>query len=245
MNDLLKRLRDVGKRVPGASHLARTLRSARKYVRHVPHIWRGGADIFGGYYRSNHWNSEESRSGQGSSLAATEMLRGSLRELLRQLNVRSVLDVPCGDFNWFQHVDLGDIEYTGADVVRELVAENARLHARPGRRFLHADATKQTLPRADLVFCRDLFVHLPYSAIWHVLANLRASKSTYLLTTTFPDRTANANIITGMWRPLNLERAPFHFPPPMQLLEEQTFGPDLRKCMGLWRLAELPTAPRS
>ena len=243
MSDLLKRLRDAGKRVPGAVGLVRTLRSARKYARHVRHIWRGSADIFGSYYRSNRWSSDESRSGQGSSLAATEALRANLGTLLQELKVRSVLDVPCGDFHWFQHVELGDIAYTGADVVGEMVAENTRRYARPGRRFLHADATQQPLPTADLVFCRDLFVHLPYSAIWQVLANLKASKSTYLLTTTFPDRTANANIITGMWRPLNLERAPFHFPPPLRLLEEQTFGPDLRKCMGLWRLAEIPATP--
>ena len=105
-------------------------RVLRKYVRHIPHLWRSYDEIFSSYYRSNRWNDKESRSGSGSSLEATEKLRAALPPLLADLRVRSIVDVPCGDFHWMKHVELGSIGYTGVDVVATIVAENNRLYAR-------------------------------------------------------------------------------------------------------------------
>ena len=45
----------------------------------------------------------------------------------------SLLDAPCGDFNWMRHVPLGGVSYTGADVVPELIARNRRDYGRDGR----------------------------------------------------------------------------------------------------------------
>src|SRR5580765_5333146 len=73
--------------------------------------------IFSGIYLNNSWSNPESVSGRGSTLAHTEMIRKTLPDLLAHLHARSLLDAPCGDFNWMQYVDLGGIQYTGADVV--------------------------------------------------------------------------------------------------------------------------------
>src|SRR4051812_19402296 len=66
--------------------------------------------IFSGIYRNNSWGDPESVSGRGSTLARTEVMRKTLPILLANVRAKSLLDAPCGDFNWMQHVDLGGVE---------------------------------------------------------------------------------------------------------------------------------------
>ena len=67
-------------------------------------------EVFTKYYEDQLWGSEESVSGCGSTIANTEELRTTLPQLLADLNVSTLLDVPCGDFNWMSKVDLGSID---------------------------------------------------------------------------------------------------------------------------------------
>src|SRR5207302_8241115 len=57
-------------------------------------------------YSTNLWSDPETRSGVGSSLDSTRALRAELPKAMRSLSARTLLDVPCGDFSWMQHVDL-------------------------------------------------------------------------------------------------------------------------------------------
>jgi hypothetical protein len=36
-------------------------------------------------------------------------------------DVKSLLDIPCGDFHWMRRVNLQGLSYVGADIVRELI----------------------------------------------------------------------------------------------------------------------------
>ncbi len=202
------------------------------------------ADIFREYVRINKWGDKESVSGKGSNLKSTEQLRQLLPKLLTDLSVRSMLDVPCGDFNWMAHVDLAGIDYLGGDIVPELIARNRGLHSREAVRFEVIDLIQGPLPKSDLVFCRDCLVHLSHNHIAAALANIRASGSTYLLTTIYPG-SPNDDIYTGEWRPLDLTRAPFHLPAPMRMIAEgQDWlpGQAKEKMLGLWRITDLPSA---
>ena len=196
------------------------------------------AERFDQIARINLWGCASSRSGLGSELAATGRLRAALPSFLARHNVRSLLDVPCGDFGWLSRVDLS-IPYTGADIVPSLVEENERRYGeRPtGRRFLKLDLTKDALPRADLVLCRDGLVHLSFANIGRAIDNIRASGARYLLTTTFLDHEVNRDIEDGDWRMLNLEREPFNLPPPIDVLIEgctEGDGAYTDKALGLW-----------
>jgi hypothetical protein len=199
------------------------------------------AERFDQIARTNLWGAG-SRSGLGSELAATAHLRAALPSFLARHEVRSILDVPCGNFGWLSIVDLG-VSYTGADIVASLVAENERRFGGPrsGRRFLALDLTKDALPRADLVLCRDCFVHLSFDNVRRALANIRASGAKYLLTTTFLEHEVNTDIEDGDWRMLNLERAPFNLPPPVDVIVEgctEGDGAYADKALGLWECRE-------
>jgi SAM-dependent methyltransferase len=203
--------------------------------------------VFGGIFRRNEWGDAESVSGPGSTRARGADFTAELVALLRRLETRTLLDAPCGDFNWIAEAADAVERYVGVDVVPELVERNRRHHPAGGRSFVLADISRDALPAADVVLCRDCLVHFSDRDVWATLANFRRSGSRYLLTTTFVARGANADIRTGSWRPLDLQAAPFRFPPPLEVVDERcthTGGIFRDKRLGLWELASLPPGPR-
>jgi len=197
-------------------------------------------DAFRHAYLANLWGGAESPSGPGSGLEQTAELARAIPELCRRLGIRTLLDLPCGDGHWMGGVALPGVRYLGADLLREVVARAAARS--PGREFLELDLTASPLPRADLLLCRDCMVHLSFADNARALENLRRSGITWLLATTFPDEPVNLDIVTGDWRPLNLELPPFDFPPPRELLREgctEQAGRFADKSLGLWRVEVL------
>jgi SAM-dependent methyltransferase len=199
---------------------------------------------FARIYQTNLWFDAESRSGTGSSLEATAQLRAFLPPLLRHLNTRRLLDVPCGDFNWMSHVDLSGIDYIGGDIVEPMIEANHERYGSPARRFMKVDLISGLLPQADVILCRDCLVHFSFANIIAAFRTIKASGARYLLTTTFPDRQVNKDIVDGDWRPLNLERAPFLLPAPQSVLLEdctEEGGAYADKALAVWGVSDLPT----
>lgn len=171
-------------------------------------------DRFTKIYTSNHWNSEESRSGEGSTLENTANLRAALPGIFEKYGVETVLDAPCGDFNWMKYVvEDTQISYIGGDIVRPLIEDNQARYGGEKTSFQHIDLTKDTLPDVDLLICRDCLFHLSYKDIAAVLANVLASNIPLLLTTTNigvdGPRAENRDISTGDMRPIDLFSPPF------------------------------------
>jgi hypothetical protein len=193
-------------------------------------------------FETNLWGSEESRSGVGSAIAETEMLRNQLPLLLRNIGARSVLDVPCGDFRWLSEVALG-VPYIGADIVEELVRANTDAFGSEERRFVCLDLTRDVLPKAGVVLCRDCLVHLSNTNIQLALANVKRSGAAFLLMTNFLRLDHNDDIEDGDWRPLNFQLPPFALGAPERIIVEQcreAEGAYADKSLCLWRVPDLP-----
>ncbi len=202
--------------------------------------------IFRDIYRRHHWSGSESASGAGASPDQTRELRRSLPALLSELGVATMLDLPCGDYGWMRTIELPLARYIGADLLPEIVEPLAAALGDGRREFRVLDLTRDRLPPADLLFCRDCLVHLSYADIRRALENAVRSDIPHILTTTFPDCEANEDIVTGDWRVLDLERAPFHLPAPMRILNEgctEGRGVFADKSLGLWRTADLRDLP--
>ena len=201
-------------------------------------------DIFTDIFHGNKFGGTESVSGIGSGLSECRIIIEMLPILLQEMNVASILDIPCGDFNWMNRVNLGKISYIGADIVKILIQKNRKKYSKESRRFLHLDIITDPLPKVDLVFCRDLFVHFCFKDIFKSLHNIIKSKSLYLLTTTFPSKKVNNDILTGRWRTLNLEIFPFHFPKPLKMVNEEYEDDRFKdKSLGLWKIADISRTP--
>src|SRR5947207_15489029 len=67
--------------------------------------------VFTRIYRDGAWGGKESISGPGSDSSQTHVIIEALPRLLDELSIETMLDVPCGDWNWMQAVDLRGIRY--------------------------------------------------------------------------------------------------------------------------------------
>ncbi|MCS3729730.1 class I SAM-dependent methyltransferase [Bradyrhizobium betae] len=172
--------------------------------------------------QTNLWGAASSVSGLGSEDPATAAIREALPALLRDLGARSLLDAPCGDAGWIGGARF-DVDYTGVDIVPTLIETNRRrvVDGALSGRFLVADITRDALPRADVVLCRDCLVHLSFDNIARAVARFADSGARFLLVTTFPEWDANRDCEDGDWRALNMERAPFNWPAPRALINER------------------------
>jgi len=197
--------------------------------------------IFSDIYRGNKWGGVDSVSGTGSDMFQTRVVRNGLPAVCRCFDVHAMLDIPCGDFHWMKHVDLDGIDYTGADIVADLILGNGQYEASKVH-FCILNLIDDKLPKIDLVFCRDCLVHLSFRDTFRALHNICDSGSIYLLTTTFTSLPHNRDIATGQWRTLNLEAPPFSFPPPLKTINEQCTEGDgafSDKSLGLWRVEDI------
>ena len=147
-----------------------------------------------------------------------------------------------------------DLNYIGADCNSELIETNKSRYS--GVDFRVIDILNDEIPSADLVICRDLFIHFTFEETKAALANIKASGSKYLLTTTFSwrafapkDNVKPAKDAPAPWTRLNLFMEPFNMPPCLDFIIEfnrETDNPDPDKnygfgdkILGLWECSAL------
>jgi SAM-dependent methyltransferase len=200
-------------------------------------------DIFTNIYNTHHWASRVSLSGAGSDLEETVVIRTELPRLIKSLGIKTMLDSPCGDFNWMKELDL-PVQYTGMDVVHDMISLNNHLYGSEKVQFIFGDIVTDEIPKVDLILCRDCLAHLPFADIKAVIRRFKESGSTYLMATTFTECRSNQDGAVGGYRPINLQIGPFDLPAPKSFIDEQTqadwvkSGPDKKK-LGVWNLQQL------
>jgi hypothetical protein len=186
-------------------------------------------------YRKRYWKDSESASGPGSNLRNTEEIRKALPHIVKDLKIKSILDIPCGDYYWMKLLNLEVDYYIGADIVEDIINNNLLKFERQNIRFQKLDIRTNNLPKTDLILCRDLFVHFSFSDIQKSLYNLSKTGKAYLLMTNYSSVEKNVDIVTGKWRPINFQLSPFNFPAPILLINENdSQNPD--KSLALWTI---------
>lgn len=192
-------------------------------------------EVFSSIWKDNFWGDQETRSGDGSSLATTSGLREELPKLFEFLNIRILADGGCGDVNWMQELT-GKLQlYLGYDIVPELIADlRQRFRTRANCFFSIADMVVDALPEVDAILCRDSLTHLPLDGALMALRLMRQSNSTYFLATTHRVG-RNTYVNNGGWYTMDLTAAPFNLPPPSLMIAEGG-----TKTLGVWRISDLP-----
>lgn len=169
--------------------------------------------------------------GPGSTLEYTEYLRKNLPAFLKKHGIRSMLDLPCGDYSWMSRVSHG-IDYIGADIVDSLI-NNARKQY-PGVDFRVLDITEDKLPKVDLLFCRDCLLHLSFKDIDRALLNIANSDIKYVLMSNWYEFTENnRDIENGKYRLINFLDKPYSFGEPIDSINDYIAGFPERKML-LW-----------
>ena len=202
----------------------------------------------------------ESKSGPGSTMEETDIIRQQIKQLVKDKEIKSVVDVPCGDFNWMKDIVYNFEKYTGCDIVPEMIQDNQKF-ANSIISFKELDLTQDgiEIPEGDLLIVRDVLGHLTLDGGQKAIANILKSKCKYLLTTTWyslndPNYThenrdntvtveANWDRGAAAFYPVCLHSAPFNFPKPEFYIEEKPkvdgYDNGVRKGLAFYELDKL------
>lgn len=197
--------------------------------------------VFTNIYKQKAWGGV-SVSGPGSDLVQTSQLRVGLTNLIKDYNIKTILDAPCGDFYWMKEMYLANVEYVGGDIVSEIIMFNSMNHSKRNIKFKKLDIVNDELLSVDLMFTRDCLVHFSFDMISKFLHNLKRSNIKYFASTSFISRTKNQDINVGEWRPLNLLQSPFNLPNPIRVINEgctENGGQFYDKSICLWEVANI------
>ena len=172
-------------------------------------------------YLSNHWQNyfkldlQKSRSGPGSNLNYTSDMSKELEKFFVEKNIKTILDIGCGDFIWmnlllnkYYNYD----KYLGLDIVDELIKNNNLKYSNDKISFKTFDLVKDEIPKGfDIILIRDVFIHLKNEQIVNFLNLLKNLDIKFFGVTSTPSLKKNNELkAVGRYRDINIEIEPFN-----------------------------------
>lgn len=205
-------------------------------------LYRSNIEIFNDIYENKYWQIKNtSLSGSGSDYMNTKQYSKKLSILLKKFKIKSIFDVPCGDFLWIKKFlrENKKIEYLGGDISTTIISQLKNNHK--GYKFINFDLiNSKNFPRTDLIHIRDCFIHFSNFDIKKALKNLKLNcKSKYILISSHKSFfLKNYNIKTGDFRIIDLRKKPFNLNNPLYKIKDYRFG-QFPKFVFLWKLKDL------
>ena len=186
--------------------------------------------VFNSIYKSNHWNkskkfdSNQSYSGPGSvaNSIQTNNLILELQKFFKENDIKNILDAPCGDCAWIKKIFETDINYTGIDIVEDLINQNKlTFNSNLNIKFYCEDLTEyKNFNNYDFILLRDFFIHLPLKMINKILKNLKNSNCRFFAFNNYESANINKEISIGQHRKINLLKDPFNLGLPYYKIQE-------------------------
>lgn len=167
----------------------------------------------------------------GSSMEYTAKLRKELPVIFKKHNIQSIFDAGCNDCSWISTL-IDNLEYHGGDASINMITD-LKIR-RPDLKVSHHDVTTDPLPMVDLLFIKDVTIHINYADKKKVIQNWLASNITWLMVTHDEHENDNLdfNYADGFpFAQVNWELAPWNFPKPTDVIYE--IG-SAGRCMALW-----------
>lgn len=174
--------------------------------------------------------------GWGSSEPHTQLVRKELVNILSSYEVTTMNDAGCGDLAWMSTLDLSGVDYVGYDVHERETWPELR---EKGYRLEVRDIKADDLRPADLLICRDVFIHLPNDMILSALEQFRKCCRLLLTTSYISDPTLERGAFSNyeridapslMHAKLDLTLEPFGLGAPLERVPEDSPN----KYLGLW-----------
>jgi len=178
--------------------------------------------VFKLIYKTNHWNKYNSIDKQNLLVSGPGSIPGSkqtknvianLHDFIRKNNIKTMLDMPCGDFSWMQDLIKlnNNIVYTGYDIVDEIVQINNKKYSSSNIKFIQRDIVNEfNFDGFDLVFIRDFFIHISNNEIIKVINSIKNSKIKFFACLSHNNELKNKDIAIGQHRRINLLISPFN-----------------------------------
>lgn len=192
------------------------------------------SDYFKKVFINNVWSSNESISGPGSEINSPLVINCiqciinfiNKSVFLKDKELLVLADIPCGDLNWINillqeillKTNIKNIHYYAYDIVEE-IKEKFELIPKINNvtySFKVFNAIDEIPIKADIILCKEMFIHLSFLHINKCLQNFKLSESTYLICSD-SDNIENKDIqycCYGECRHVSLLLEPFNLPNP-------------------------------
>jgi len=175
-------------------------------------------------YKDNYlnWWHPDSKSGEGTVKQAERRI-GIINDIVKEYDIKTVMDIGCGDLYWATRLDFRNItRYAGLDVSSECVAQNLYKETKilemyqcditnpeDNRRFHFARTFTHRQKGWDLVLLFDILNHCIQSEIEEIISFLKKADVKYVLTNNFSlkrmewenNEFENTPEETGIWWP--------------------------------------------
>ena len=171
-------------------------------------------EVFTDIYDRKVWGINSDLRGSSGPGSHPEYVKPYVRYVTRFLerkDIKSVVDVGCGDFQFARNMDWSKVNYTGIDCVKSVIDFNRRHFATDNVNFLHAELSDyDTLPNADLYIVKDVLQHLNNDTVTAFLDHLvQTKKAKYILVTNCcHQRYDDQDTDVGQTRPLHTMFSP-------------------------------------
>lgn len=184
-------------------------------------------DIFNSIYENSIWHDPlvevvvKASSGPGSNPKHAKEWTGLVNSFIKNNNIRSILDIGCGDWQLGKQLNLDNINYIGTDV-SSFIIKQIKPYETNNIKFIEADAISMDFPKVDLIILKDVLQHLPIDSIktivdkvinsgskYALISNLFSTKKWYLPFS--KDDEVNIDIEPGDCTALDLKTDPFNY----------------------------------
>lgn len=192
--------------------------------------------LFTKFYNKNTVPDDQDRG--ASSTQGTGHVRDQLINLAGKYQIHSMFDSGCNDGTWASRLG-NEIQYQGGDISLSMISQAWSNY--PDLDVIVHDATTDAFPSVDLLFVRDVAIHLNNEDKKRLLFNWISSGIPWLLITHNPDHNINVDFdyVDGHFpfAPVNWQLPPWNFPEPTDRLLEG--NSENGRCMALWHRTQL------
>lgn len=171
---------------------------------------------FTNYYNSGKWGVDENGkgiSGSGSIVENAAPYMSFLENFVKANEIKTIIDIGCGDWLFSRHINWNNANYLGIDVVKRVIEKNNQQFANSKVSFIHGDSNSFVLPNSDLLICKDDLQHLPHAEVFKFLKQIHKFKHC-LITNDVDAHSLSSNnydIAPGDdYRTIDLSKAPFN-----------------------------------
>ena len=122
---------------------------------------KNNADLFGKIYKDGLWGKSNTfNSGTGSNMINAQQYIDLINKYIEKDNIKTIVDIGCGDFKVASGFNLQSKEYIGCDIVSSLIDYNNSAYKSKNVQFICLDAINNELPKGDLLLVRQVLQHL-------------------------------------------------------------------------------------
>ena len=171
----------------------------------------------------------------GSSMEYTAKLRYELPLFFKKHNIQRIFDAGCNDCSWMSTI-IDNLDYYGGDISQPMITDLQSRH--PELNIMLHDITTDELPAVDVLFVKDVTIHLNYTDKQNLINNWTSSNIPWLMIT-HDEFETNLDFDYKDGFPfafVNWESNPWNFPKPTDVIYEvESSG----RCMALWHRDQL------